>query len=55
MGHSLLEFCAKGKESRQKAVAVAEVVHEQDTELSRPFLGSLYENLSWLDLPIKSD
>ena len=35
-------------------MAVAEVVRVQDTELSRPFLWSVYENRSWLDLLIKS-
>lgn len=36
------------------AVAVAEVVRAQDSELSRPFLRSLYENRSWLDLPVEN-
>ena len=36
------------------AVAVAEVVREQDTDVSRWFLQGLYVNWYRLDLPVKN-
>ena len=44
MGHYSQKLYTLGKLSHKTAVAVAEVVHEQEIDLSRLFLQSLQDN-----------